>query len=153
MLDVVDSCSMLYRLQMEGSPVWFLVPPLQGDEGRGHGRGPGRRERLSEFLQGLLSAPGQRGPGYQLCGCLPAGPRPGAQAPAALSPGSHCPSEPRPPALNLAGPCRSHSLPAQPAGDRRYLATRLWVPPQFLNAWGFQREEFHHSVTKCLDVA
>lgn len=62
MLDVVDSCSMLYRLQMEGSPVCFLLPPSSVTSGRCRGWGPGRQERLSEFLQGLLSALGQCGP-------------------------------------------------------------------------------------------
>lgn len=60
---------MLYRLQMEGSPVCFLDPPLPVTSGRCCGWDPGRWERLSEFLQGLLSAPGQRSP------------RPGARPP------------------------------------------------------------------------
>lgn len=141
MLDVVDSCSMLYRLQMEGSPVCFLVPPLPCDEREVLWLGPR-----------LVGAPERASPGPALSPGT-AQPQARGQAPAAVSPGSHCPSERRPPAPILAGPCCSHSLPARLARHRWHLATHLWVPPQFLNAQGFQREAFLNSVTRCLDAA
>ena len=140
MLDVVDSCSMLYRLQMEGSPVCFLVPPLQCDEREVPWLGSRPAGAPEQVSPGPALSPGTVWPQVR------------GQAPAALCPGSHCPSERRHPAPNLAGPCRPHSLPAPPARHRWHLATSLWCH-LFLNAQGFQRDAFLNSVTQCLDVA
>lgn len=56
MLDVVDSCSMLYRLQMEGS--CFLLSS-HATRGRRGGLGPGRQELVSP---GPTLGPGTAGP-------------------------------------------------------------------------------------------
>lgn len=98
MLDVVDSCSMLYRLQMEGGqtsavPLAPVPCPLPQSEGKVPWPGPrAGQELMRETLPVPLQDLGRcasHGPGYWLCSCLPAGGRPGAPAAPALSPSSH----------------------------------------------------------------
>lgn len=87
MLDVVDNCSMLYRLQMEGGQI-FALPH---DEGTA----PRAGQELSARPSGSCCLR-SHDLGCRLCSRLLAGPRPEGQAATALSSTSQHPSVRRP---------------------------------------------------------